>query len=285
MRTFTSYATPYQMYVGSISIGELATTDQDELIRMTLANEEDVSDLVMKHDVRRRQAEGLWAVIVAIGSQLENEGIIDDWTVLDDDIRQTILEQIEGSALYLRLEDAEEPFEHSPFRVQYDWSEVEPFAMEGVRTGLLHEEEPIEYLQRVLRKPVPDPNGFQHRLPFSEFCRRFDQRELEIFVDRPAATQIYGRSDEPAARYLPIIIMGLFFATPVLAFVTAALYGVFAGLVAGTACFAGCVWSKRRLADKAVVYVREAALAEKDVYRSMVARGAVWGMVPKTGVL
>uniref|UniRef100_UPI0039838B4F hypothetical protein n=1 Tax=Phenylobacterium sp. TaxID=1871053 RepID=UPI0039838B4F len=124
-RTFTSYATPYDVYVGERDVSDLHRDEVDRLIKAVfLPDGEDFRELVTRWNVKKAQVEGLWSLVVHVGLRLERtRGIADLIERTEDDV-QNIIATLDGSRLWLRVEEAFPPFDHLTSRTDYDWSEL-----------------------------------------------------------------------------------------------------------------------------------------------------------------
>ena len=130
MTEFISYASEYDLYVGRRSIGELTAPEQDELITSILASDGDFRKLAVRKEIKKSQAEGVWALIVFTGLALEEARRIKNFETRDDQDVQEIVAFFSGTKLWLRLEEAYPPFDFLEKKTDYDWSELEKIRIE-----------------------------------------------------------------------------------------------------------------------------------------------------------
>ena len=122
---FISYANEYDLYDGEVDIGDLPVEQQNELIKLTFSTEGDSRAFVMKNNINKSQAEGLWSLVVLLGTALERKGAIKDFDNRSSDDIQIIIEQLAEFALWQRLEEAYPPFDFLEKKTDYHWSELE----------------------------------------------------------------------------------------------------------------------------------------------------------------
>jgi hypothetical protein len=71
---FISYTNEYDLYEGEVDIGSLPVELQDDLIKLTLDADGNFRDFVMKHNIKKSQAEGLWLLPNNKGQTTISEG-------------------------------------------------------------------------------------------------------------------------------------------------------------------------------------------------------------------
>ena len=79
MRTFTSYASEYDLHIGKVSMNALPREQQDDLIRLIFEPDGEYQSYVMQHDLEHCAPDGLWTIVVAVGMHLERRRVIKDF--------------------------------------------------------------------------------------------------------------------------------------------------------------------------------------------------------------
>lgn len=267
-----SYASEYDLFDGWVSIGELPDKEQDELIRTVFSTDGDYRDLVMRKGIKKAQVEGLWALIVFVGLELERAQVITDFESRTDGDIQEIISFFSGSRLWLRLEEAFPPFDCLEEKTEYDWSELE-----SVR---------IEYLTEVSGEPLYkiksklmdflSSSGLSlqsnviERMPYHAFESLYKEGKVAVFVDRGLAplAKLSGCVDDPMTSFLPwVFILGLVSVIPVWFFL-----GFWVALVVLFMSFAAKIVFNILIMTK----VRRAAVEDKRCYRWFLSRKIIW---------
>jgi len=186
MTEFVSYASTYDLFVGRRSIGELSVQEQDQLIKSIMSADDDFPELVIRKEIKKSQAEGLWALIVFTGLALEDACQIKNFEARNDEDIKKIVAFFSGTKLWLRLEESYPPFNFLENKTDYDWSELE-----SIRIELLTEAtgEPLykvkskicEYLTSA---PVLLTSESINRMSYDAFRQSYDEGKLRLFVDR-----------------------------------------------------------------------------------------------------
>lgn len=268
-RTFTSYTTPYDHYVGERDVSELHRDEADRLIRAVFEPAgEDFRELVTRWNVKKAQVEGLWFLVVQIGLRLERTRRMADFEERTADDIQNIIAVLDGSRLWLRVEEAFPPFDNLMTRTDYDWSELE---------GL--DEELDHYLDQTIRSVINDGLLAPSRVEEEEFVDRLSWADFKspqsakynLVVDKAMAYRVAqsGRLKRDGVGPLvsllsPVILVG---SIPVM------IWGnLWAGLAMIPLAIFGFRWSAARLR----LSVHKLAISNRDDYRWLLSRRAIW---------
>ena len=272
MTEFISYASPYDLYIGYRSIGDVPPDEQDELIRACLGTEPDYRELVVQKAIKKSQAEGLWSLVVTAGLALERMGRLKDFEARTDDDVQEIIAFLSGTKLWLRLEEAYPPFNFRELKTDYDWSELE-----RVDIGVLSEtagQSPFRVKSNICKHIASPPLQFDtpviDRMAYHAFKQLYEEGKLRLFVDRMLATLVgrRGMVKNPLMPLLPFTFYG-----GLLAFIPLWIFAGFWYAVAGPVlAFASKSLTMKILLEE----TRGLALADKEAYRWMVSRRIIW---------
>lgn len=259
-RTFTSYATPYDSFVGQRDIGGLHKEDTDRLIRSIFSTDTDFRELVVEWNVRKKQAEGLWFLVVGLGLRLEEFGRIRDFEERDEADIQKIISALDGTAVGLRVEEAFPPFDALSSRTTYDWSELE-----DLPDALGH------YLSQPedgdLAPAKHDPI-IRDRMSFEEFHHPRNKGKWSLVVDRAMAYRIAPRVNTGLLGWAPLICPVIFIASvPVMIWVN-----IWAGLAMIIGGIVILKWSAADLRRR----IFEKALTDRNEYRWLMSRRVIW---------
>lgn len=145
-RVFTSYARPYDVHVGTVSINDLSRQDQDQTIRITFSPEGELHDFVMDRDILRSEAQGLWVAVVKVGLLLEDCGLIADFDERSPAEIERIIRVLEVTPLGVRLRETFHPEQSS--QSQFNWRKLQRVGGEG----FFDECETLEDVTRLLQK-------------------------------------------------------------------------------------------------------------------------------------
>jgi hypothetical protein len=129
--SFVSHANVYDVYEGTRSVGELAYGEQNELIRAVFDKDADFRKLVVRNDVIKAQAEGLWTLVVLLGMGLEDMRVIKSFDQRTQQDIKRIISLLSGTQLGMRVASAFSGDEQAP-QVPYDWSELQEEAIETI---------------------------------------------------------------------------------------------------------------------------------------------------------
>lgn len=274
MRTFTNYGSTYDAHRGTRSMNDLTREQQDELIRLMFEPEGDFQEFVMNHDLQHLQPDGLWNILVALGTLLERKAVIEAFPSSSVADRDWVINMLAGTLLWLRLEEAFEPFDRVIRRTEYDWSEIETF---GARDAIVEmTDDGIATRLKEFLDPAPrDPDGMEQRMPYQDFVRRWNAGTLQFFVDRGQAVQAYRLSNSIWTSILPFgFIIGLVAFIPIM---------IFLSFWWGLAVLILAIISRKALTKKAEAWVRKEALDDRTRYRWLTARGVIWGVLHEAG--
>lgn len=264
-RTFTSYATPYDSFVGQRDIGSLHKDEADRLIREIFSRDADFRELVTEWNVKKKQAEGLWFLVVGLGLRLEEFGRIRDFQERGDADIQKIISALDGSAIGRRVEEAFPPFDYLTTRTDYDWSELE-----DLPDALDH------YLSRSIRELVEDGDlataandpTFRDRMSFEELHDPRNKGRWNLVVDRGMAYRVAPRFKTGPLGWASLLCPVVFIASvPVMIWVN--LWAGVAMIVAGIVVLK---WSGADLRRR----IFERALSDRDEYRWLMSRHVIW---------
>ncbi len=269
---FVSYASKYDLFDGWVSVGELSDKEQDEFIRTVFSTDGDYQSLVMRRGIKKAQAEGLWALIVFVGVELESSKVIADFDSRTDDDIQEIISFFSGSRLWLRLEEAFPPFDFLEEKTEYDWSELESIRIEyltEVSGGPLHEikSKVMEFLSS---SGLSLQSDFIDRMPYHAFKSLYKEGKVALFVDKGLAplAKLSGYVDDPMTSVLPwVFLLGLVSVIPVWL-----VFSFWLALVVLLLSFVAKVVLNSLLVTK----VRRAAVADKNSYRWLLSRKIIW---------
>lgn len=126
MTTLITYATPWDMHDGTVSISKLPTEKQNELIYLSLSPDGDSRQFAIDHNLKKTQVDGLWSLIVWVGLELETNGVISSFDARDDGNINSIVEFFNGTKLGVRLKSAIQKAEDDSTPSFYDWTELSP---------------------------------------------------------------------------------------------------------------------------------------------------------------
>lgn len=248
-------------------MNDLSRDEQDELIHLMFEPEGDFHAFVIKHDLDHAQPNGLWTIIVSLGTLLERKSVIKVFPSDAPADRDWIINMLAGSRLWLRLEEAFDPFDRAVRRTAYDWSEIETFGARDAIAEMI-DDNVAARLKGFLAPAPRDPDGMEQRLAYQDFVKRWDAGSLEFFVDRGLAVQSYRLLQSIWTTLFPIaFIVGLIAFIPVI---------IFVGFWWGLLVLALAILSRKLLTKKADAWVRKEALADRTRYRWFTARGVVW---------
>lgn len=263
--TFTSYATPYDSFVGQRDIASLHPSEADRLIRETFAKDGDARGLVMEWNVRKDQAEGLWFLIVSVGLRLEEQRRIRDFQERTEADVQKIIAALDGTQLRLRLEEAYPPFDHLDPKSRYDWSELAELAAS------------TDYLTETVDELIEDGDlagaqnvhaGIFDRMSFEQLHDPRNKGRWNLMVDRGLAYRVAPRIEKGWLGFASLICPLIFIASlPVMIWVNlwVGLGMVVAGIII-------LKWSAVDLRKR--IFVK--ALTDRDEYRWLQSRRVVW---------
>ena len=264
-RTFTSYATPYDSFVGQRDISGLHKEDADRLIREIFCKDTDFRELVMEWNVRKKQAEGLWFLVVGLGLRLEEFGRIRDFQERDDDDIEKIISALDGTAVGRRVEEAFPPFDALSSRTTYDWSELE-----DLPNALDH------YLSQPIREliedgdlaPAESDSVIRDRMSFEELHDPRNKGKWSLVVDRGMAYRVAPRVKTGLLGWASLICPVIFIASvPVMIWVN-----IWVGLAMIVAGIVILKWSAADLRKR----IFEKALTDRDEYRWLMSRRVIW---------
>lgn len=160
--SFVSHASMYDVYEGRRSIGDLTYAQQGELIRAVFDKDADFRKLVVRQDVLKAQAEGLWTLVVLLGMGLQSLGAIRDFDQRTHDDVKRIVALLAGTQLGLRVASAYNA--EGGTQVSYDWSELQDAAIETIMSEQAGE--PLSVVRPKILKvlgPVSGPTGRAQR--------------------------------------------------------------------------------------------------------------------------
>lgn len=265
-RSFVSYASEYDMHMGNITINDLSREQQDELIRLVFDPNGDHQEFVIANNLEHFQPDGLWTIVVALGTLLERKRVIKDFMSRSDEDRDWIINMLAGTRLWLRLEEAFPPFDRCYRQTEYDWSEIETFGARDAIAEMIDDaigQRLIGFLEK-----VPEPaDGIYRRLSYQDYVREWEESRLVFFVDRGMAVQAYRFSDSVWANLPSVFLLGLIAFIPVM---------IFVGFLWGLSILAIAVSARKLLTTKAVSWVRKDALASRRRYRWFSAHSVIW---------
>ncbi len=263
-----SYANEYDLYEGEGDIGSLPAELQDDLIKLTLGTDGNSRGFVMKHNIKKSQAEGLWSLVVMLGFALENKGAINNFESRTYEDIQLIIEQLAEFALWQRLEEAYPPFDFLEKKTEYDWSELEKITLFFEE----HAGESLYEIQMALFSVLANRDvdyRYDTRMSF-ECCKAWLKEEkINLHQDRMLAN-LAGASGKVKTNS-PIIFFGataLLIAMPIVWFFT----GFLAAL--GTLACAIFAFKAARASLRDAVY--SAALTSNEKYRWFMSRKILW---------
>lgn len=265
-RTFTSYVSEYDAHRGTRRMNDLSREDQNNLITLMFQPEGDTHAYVMEHDIDHKQPDGLWTIIVALGTLLERKSVIKEFPSAATEDHDLIINMLAGTRLCLRLEEAFEPFDRAIPLTDYEWAEIEIFGARDAIVGLTDNDAAIQ-IKRLLAPVARDPDGIERRMPYQDFVKQWNQGHLALYVDRGLAVQAYRLADS-AWTYLPLAFFaGLMAFIPVM---------IFVGFWWGVAVLVLTIFARKLLTKKADTWVRTTALKDRARYRWFTSRGIVW---------
>jgi len=264
-RTFTSYATPYDSFVGQRDIGGLHKEDADRLIRAIFSANTDFRELAVEWNVRKKQAEGLWFLVGGLGLRLEEFGRIRNFEERDDADIHKIISALDGTAIGRRVEEAFPPFDALSSRTTYDWTELE-----DLPEALGH------YLSQPIRELIEDGDLapaendpiIRDRMSFEELHDPRNEGKWSLVVDRAMAYRVAPRVKTGLLGWASLIC-------PVI-FITSVPVMIWANIWAGLAMIIGGIvilkWSAADLRRR----IFEKALTDRNEYRWLMSRRVIW---------
>jgi hypothetical protein len=136
-REFISYASEYDLYSGTLDWNDLTHTQQDEIIEALTSTAGDPLALVMTSKLKRRQEEGLRAVIVFTSLMLENNEQIRamDWSPMH---RLSLRTALAETPVGQRLWEAWESSEDDALRTPLSGEMLERLAQHGMNESPLN---------------------------------------------------------------------------------------------------------------------------------------------------
>lgn len=275
MGIFISYATEYDLYKGEESINTLSPEKQDELIRAVFDPSQDFRSLVVSHKLIKAQVEGLWTVVVLIGSALEGSGEIRDFTERTNADIERVIEALSGTSLWLRLEEAFPPFDVLPSRTPYEWKELEAISMEslaGVAGESLYTVKGALFKLLKSRPIIFKPN-IDDRMPYHAFKHLYNDGKLALFVDRGLAS-VAGAAGIVKSSAPMYVIASLF------AGIAALPIWFFFGFLYAACSVVLAIFLFKRSFSSVVSAVRASAISSKSAYRWLLSRKIVWVRQP-----
>lgn len=274
MRTFTSYVSDYQAHRGSRSINALTRAEQDKLVHLLFEPEGDLHGFVIENNIDHAEPDGLWAIVVALGLFLERKSIIKEFPTASTNDRDRIINMLAGTRLWLRLEEAFEPFNEAFERTDYDWTELRPFGRQIETSDLEGDNVAARLKLRLAPAPV-DPEGLERRLAFQDFVEKWETGRLEFFVNRVDAVQAYRLSSSVWTTILPTtFLLGLVAFIPVMVLIS---------FWWGLGVLALAIAARKFLTKQADAWVRKEALSDRERYRWFTARRIIWAKLPRAG--
>lgn len=269
--TYVSYASDYSLYKGNTSVAELTVEVQDELIHAVLGTGQDFRELVVTHDVIKKQAEGLWTIVVLLGMALERDRKILNFEKRTEEDVALLVSSISGTNLWLRLEEAYPPFNFLKDKTKYDWSELVPLQMEELSEiageSLLEVKRVLS--RRLKSRPLIFKPNIDDRMPYHAFKPLYDQGKVILFVDRGLA---------PVAGASGIVKSSapIYVALSVAALVAAPLVWFFFGFLISLPLLLFAFTLFRASFGKTVASVRLAAINDRIKYRWLMSRRIIW---------
>ena len=272
MTTFVSYASEYDNYIGTKSIGELSAEEQDEIIRSVLSKDGDFRELVVKNGIKKSQAEGLWSLFVFVGLALEAERRIKSFDERNDEDIQEIISFFSGTNLCLRIEEAYSPFDYLEKKTDYTWSELEKIKIEHLTES---SGEPLYKIKsKICEYLASSPSQLTaeciDRMPYHTFKQTYDEGKLTLFVDKGLST-VVGRSGMIRSPLLSVFSVVFFLG--LLAFIP---LWIFSGFWYGLAALATALVSKKLTTQLLVKETRKLAISDKQIYRWLLSRRIIW---------
>ncbi len=265
---FISYANEYDLYQGTVDIRNLQAELQDAFIKLTLEAGGDFRAFVMKHDIKKIQAEGLWSLVILLGVELEREGAINNFESRTYDDVQLIIEQLAEFALWQRLEEAYPPFDFLGKKTAYDWSElekIEPLFDELVGDSLYE-------IQVALFSVLANRNidrGYDTRMSF-DCCKAWlEEKKINLHQDQMLANRA-GASGNVKSNS-PFFFwgaLGLLVAAPIVWWLL--------GFLAAMGTLAGAIFAFKAARASLRNSVYHAALTSKEKFRWFMSRKILW---------
>lgn len=269
---FVSYASDYDMFKGRRSIAEIPIQEQDELIRLIVSPGGDFREMVVKQDIRKSQAEGLWALIVFIGLYLEDNHVIKNFEIRNEQDIEKIISFFSGTNLWLRLEEAYPPFYFLNSKTKYNWKELETVKIEKLTeaTGKSLFEVKSKILEYLSSSPSEIQEDVICRMPYHVFQQSYREGKLKLFVDRGLSPAAVGAG---YVNRFGLIVLSFIFFGGLLAFIPLWIFfGFWYALVVLVVSILG-----KKIFNKILVSrVRKAAIKDKKAYRWLLSRRIIW---------
>jgi len=265
---FISYANEYDLYQGEVDIGSLPVELQDDLIKLTLDADGNFRDFVMKHNIKKSQAEGLWSLIVMLGTALERKGAINNFESRTYEDIQLIIEKLAEFALWQRLEEAYPPFDSFEKKTQYDWSELE-------KIGAFFEQhagESLYEIQMALFSALANRDvdyNYDSRLSFDNCKAWLNENKINLHQDRMLAN-LAGASGRVKTK------SPFFFSGAVALLIAMPIVWIFAGFLAALGTLACAIFAFKAARSSLRNAVYRAALTSKEEYRWFMSRKILW---------
>jgi hypothetical protein len=270
---FITYATEYDLYTGSRSIGDLPVVEQDALIREIFSAETDFRQTVVTKQIKKAQAEGLWNLVVLAGLALESSRRIKNFEQRTDADIQEIVGFFSGTQLWLRLEEAFPPFDIRQEKTKYDWAELEKPGVQNLMSHAAGESPHIvksKMCEHLASTPSQIDAKFIDRMPYHSFKHFYDERKLILFVDRglaPVAARARIVAVPWSTTLAMIFFIGLLAILPL---------WIFVGFWYALAALVAAVVAKRITMRMIIKATRSVAVADKNAYRWLLARRIIW---------
>ncbi len=157
---FTSYTNPYDDHVGEVSVNDLSSNEQDEIIRLVLAPEGDLRAFVMKRDIIKAEVEGLWSVVIYVALLLERRGLIDDFDERSLTDIDKIIGVLQTTPLGVRLEAAF--LGGHDDRSHLDWASLQMFGRDSFFDDCATLEDGLTLIRKHLRHEEVSAHGCNH---------------------------------------------------------------------------------------------------------------------------
>lgn len=266
-RVFTSYSKPYDHYVGERGISVLHPEEADRLIRAVFkADGEDFRALTTSWNVKKAQVEGLWSLVVHVGLRLERAGLIASFDERGEKDVQYIIAGMDGSKLWLRVEEAFPPFDFLQSRTVYDWLELE-----GIADDLdYYIDDPVQVLidDGILADSGNNNGEYLTRLSWREF--RGALTRYNVVVDRATAYRVHsaGRVKSGIGGTISLLCpVFLVSSIPVMIW-----WSIWIGLAIIVIAIVGLRWAAASLRLR----IFRLASSGRDDYRWLLSRSAIW---------
>lgn len=266
---FISYANEYDLYKGEVDIGSLPVTVQDNFIRHIFDTQAKFRDFVIEHRIMKSQAEGLWRIIVLIGMTLEDDKQIENFEERSDADVRKIINELSGTNLWLRLEEAFPPFSSLSSRTEYDWRELQQVASSAfpdLAGEPLHKIKAGVFKVLSRRKVNTD---FDTRMPYDQFKRFCAEKSISVHVDRMLAARAgaAGFVKSSAPQFVSASIVAVLSSLVLLI-----AYGVlFAAVALAIAVF---LFKQSYKSTQKAIYL--SAMGDRERYRWLLSRQVIW---------